>query len=184
MDFEQSGGLTRRETLKRGLKLGAVLWVTPVVQAVGMRPAMAQEVSPGAGCDFWYAIKIERVAGGTATACEDIAGGSNPPGQCLDVNAASPSPTSSGGCSHVTQVVAAAEGAADPSWTVILEEGCQFVEGSGRCTVKLGEGEGGCEPDAGDPDVCDWDGTTRTLRFNSSTGTDISHIEFVFCCDH
>jgi hypothetical protein len=44
--FEESAGLTRRETLKRGLKLGAVLWVTPVVQAVGMRPALAQTVSP------------------------------------------------------------------------------------------------------------------------------------------
>jgi hypothetical protein len=46
MGTQESEGLTRRETLKRGLKLGAVLWVTPVVQVVGMRPAFAQTVSP------------------------------------------------------------------------------------------------------------------------------------------
>jgi hypothetical protein len=46
MDNRDSEGLTRRETLKRGLKLtGAVLWVTPVVQVIGMRTALAQ-VSP------------------------------------------------------------------------------------------------------------------------------------------
>jgi hypothetical protein len=46
MANEESVGLTRREALKRGLKLtGAVMWATPVVQAVGMRPAFAQTVS-------------------------------------------------------------------------------------------------------------------------------------------
>lgn len=47
MSNHEPEGLTRREALKRGAKLtGAVLWVTPVVQAVGMRPALAQAVSP------------------------------------------------------------------------------------------------------------------------------------------
>lgn len=46
MDNHQSNGLTRRETLKRGLKLtGTVLWATPVVQAIGMSPAFAQAAS-------------------------------------------------------------------------------------------------------------------------------------------
>ena len=42
-------GLSRRDFLKRGAALGgALVWVTPVVQVVGMRPAFAQTVSPGA----------------------------------------------------------------------------------------------------------------------------------------
>ena len=41
-------GLSRRDFLKRGAALGgALVWVTPVVQVVGMRPAFAQTVSPG-----------------------------------------------------------------------------------------------------------------------------------------
>ena len=42
------GPITRRQALKRGVVLGGALaWATPVVQVVGMRPAMAQTVSPG-----------------------------------------------------------------------------------------------------------------------------------------
>jgi hypothetical protein len=170
---DESEGLTRRETLKRGLKLtGAVLWVTPVVQVVGMRPAFAQVPSPA--CNVWYAVKIERVGNTAETVCLDITGGDNPPGQCLDVNDATPAPTSSGGCNHIDDVVAAEEGASDPTWTVTLDEDCQFVEGSDRCTVKTGDG---CFED-----VCDWDATTRTLTFESPDG-DISHVEFAFCCE-
>lgn len=43
----QTGTITRRELLKRGaLAGGAVLWVTPVVQVVGMGRAYAKDVSP------------------------------------------------------------------------------------------------------------------------------------------
>ena len=43
-------GLTRRELLKRGAALGgAVVWATPIVQAVGMQSALAQVPSPA--CD-------------------------------------------------------------------------------------------------------------------------------------
>ena len=45
---QQSGpsGLTRRELLKRGAVLGGALaWSTPVVQLIGMNPAMATHVS-------------------------------------------------------------------------------------------------------------------------------------------
>ncbi len=43
-------GLSRRDFLKRSAALGgALVWVTPVVQVVGMRPAFAQAVSPGGG---------------------------------------------------------------------------------------------------------------------------------------
>lgn len=41
------GGITRREALRRGALLGGALaWATPIVQVVGMKPALAQTVSP------------------------------------------------------------------------------------------------------------------------------------------
>ena len=42
-----SQGITRRDLLKRGAVLGgAVVWVTPIVQSVGMGRAFAQATSP------------------------------------------------------------------------------------------------------------------------------------------
>jgi hypothetical protein len=50
-------GLTRREALKRGAVFGgvALAWTTPLVQVVGMSPALAQTTSPvGQGCTPGY----------------------------------------------------------------------------------------------------------------------------------
>ena len=45
-----AGGLSRREAIKKGAIVGGtVLWVTPLVQSVGMSPASAQTPSPGGG---------------------------------------------------------------------------------------------------------------------------------------
>ncbi len=42
-----SQGITRRDLLKKGAVLGgAVVWVTPIVQSVGMGRAFAQATSP------------------------------------------------------------------------------------------------------------------------------------------
>lgn len=48
MDQQQTQtGVTRRDLLKRGAALGgAIVWMTPVVQTVGMAPAFAQDCSP------------------------------------------------------------------------------------------------------------------------------------------
>jgi hypothetical protein len=44
---EVAGSITRRQALRRGTALGgAVLWATPVVQILGMSPALAQAASP------------------------------------------------------------------------------------------------------------------------------------------
>lgn len=44
-------GVSRRDLLKRGAALGgAIVWMTPVVQTVGMSPALAQTVSEGNCC--------------------------------------------------------------------------------------------------------------------------------------
>ena len=61
---EESGGITRRQALKKGTLLGgALMWATPVVQVVGMRPALAQTVSPG--CQ----IEVQPTPGGPVIAC-------------------------------------------------------------------------------------------------------------------
>jgi hypothetical protein len=42
-----SAGISRRDMLKRGAALGgAVVWATPVVQVIGMSPALATTASP------------------------------------------------------------------------------------------------------------------------------------------
>lgn len=168
-------GLTRRDLIRKGVLLGGTtLWVTPVVHAVGMTPALAQAASPG--CNTWYAVKIERIDDNGGWACFDISGQTDPnsPGQCLDVDDVG-NPVVTGGCGHLAKVNVPDEGASDPTWTVQLDEGCQFT---GVCYVKLGQGNGvSCV--AG----CSWDPATQTISFSSTTGADISHVEFSFCCE-
>lgn len=45
--MERSSGITRRDMLKKGTLVGAVVWATPVIQTVGISRAMAAEPSPG-----------------------------------------------------------------------------------------------------------------------------------------
>ena len=60
---EQPGGITRRQALKRGAILGGALaWATPVVQVIGMKPALAQVPSPVRDC-------VVRVQTGNETVC-------------------------------------------------------------------------------------------------------------------
>lgn len=42
-------GITRRELLQRGAKIGGAVWAIPVVQAVGMSPAEARGYGPSPG---------------------------------------------------------------------------------------------------------------------------------------
>jgi hypothetical protein len=44
-----SGGLTRRELLRRGLRLGGAAWAIPVVQVLNMSPAQASGYHPTPG---------------------------------------------------------------------------------------------------------------------------------------
>jgi hypothetical protein len=190
--------VSRRDFLKRGALLGgALVWTTPVVQVVGMNPALAQVASPT--CAFWYAVKIERETDGscppdftiippspTSTndgCCTDITGGNNPPGQCLNADDAPPDgkTLNSGGCTHIQWVEIPDEGETDTAWLVKLDDDCQFVPDTGRCTVKIGgkdREDEGCISDA-----CSYDHESRTLTF-TSPGGDISHVEFAFCCDN
>jgi hypothetical protein len=64
MTEEQKQGLSRREVLKKGAMLGGtVLWVVPVVQAVGMSPAMAQVPSETSCCLKIVDLTAQGVAG-------------------------------------------------------------------------------------------------------------------------
>ena len=185
MSMNESEGLTRRETLKRGLLTGAALWVTPVVQVVGMRPAFAQTVSP-ADCDTIYAVKIEILedaespCGGSRNpatgiadeyCCEDISDQQAPQGQgqCLTVT----TDAVSGGCTEIDAVNFVGEF----EWEITLNEGCQYR--GGQVAIKAG----------GDP--CQganvsFDPATRilTIEKTSASAPAISHVEFEFCCDH
>lgn len=68
-------GLTRREALKRGLAVGATLaWATPVVQAVGIRPAFA--AAPSGNC-VRYCLKWEP-GGPSGDTCPPTASGQLP----------------------------------------------------------------------------------------------------------
>ena len=90
-----SGGppeaLTRRQALKRGAVLGGALaWATPVVQVVGMRPAMAQTVSPGCRIEIrvlFGTTEIVLCLEGPPELCECItncsAGDADCIGQCI-----------------------------------------------------------------------------------------------------
>ena len=61
IDGTSPEGLTRREALKRGAAFGgALLWATPVVQAIGMSRALAEGTS---GNCKTYCIKFEFTGG-------------------------------------------------------------------------------------------------------------------------
>ena len=154
-------GLSRRDLLKRGAALGgALVWVTPIVQVVGMRPAFAQTVSPGGVCDVFYAVKIGQGGG-----CEDISGQIGPPGggHCLDVNAMGVSPIF-GGCDFVT----ATDVRNSMEWIITLAPGCDFQIGQ----AELKTGTAGCVV-SGDP-------VNNTITFRHDP-QDISNVQFVFC---
>ena len=52
---EETQGVTRRELLRRGAVLGgAVMWITPVVQTLGMGRAFAQTTSPTGDKEISY----------------------------------------------------------------------------------------------------------------------------------
>ena len=155
-------GLSRRDFLKRSAALGgALVWVAPVVQVVGMRPAFAQTVSPGGVCDVFYAVKINE-----SGVCEDIFDqtDTDPPGHCLDVTEGGVSPIA-GGCDFVTAI--------DVSnlmeFVITLAPGCEFQ--IGQAELKSGPG---CIASGV------FDETDNTITFTHDP-MEISHVEFVFC---
>ena len=81
----ESGGISRRQALKKGAVVGGtVLWATPVVQSIGMSRAFGQVPSPiieeGPGISFiavrfvcggtTYVVKFEGIESEATTVCE------------------------------------------------------------------------------------------------------------------
>ena len=159
-------GLSRRDFLKRGAALGgALVWVAPVVQVVGMRPAFAEVVSPV--CGDYFAIKIEEDG-----ECVDISNQTviDPPAKCIDVTEGDIVPIS-GGCAFVDSV-----DLSDPKkWIITLKGPCSFMVGQAQ--LKSGSG-GGTFCDAGG--ITD-EGNPPVITFDHSGDQDISNVQFVFC---
>lgn len=83
MGEEGNQGVTRRDLLRRGAVLGgAVVWMTPVVQTLGMGRAFAQTASPVGGQDISYiAINVDCGSSQFFVKWEDDSGWENDPGQ-------------------------------------------------------------------------------------------------------
>jgi hypothetical protein len=169
-------GLSRRELLGKGVKLGgAVLWMTPVVQTFGMGRAFAAE--PSGKC-IVYCVKYEvdeakwvslgRGRGNCLTCPEDAVNG-------LPANI---------GAATVT-------GSSETSFTVTLPPGCSVYDsgetgtpdeftGPSSVAVKCGsqvrDGAAACSVQAVDP------GATTFTVVPCSNGKGISHFEFLLKC--
>ncbi len=175
--------LTRRELLKKGAVLGgALVWAAPVVQVIGMRPAMAASTSPD--CPNLYCLKAE-VSGGSLGDFGPLGGGQGKgQGNCLQKNE---------DCdSNVPPTILAflnANVTGDPEsgFTVKLPPDCtlaDITETTGSEDSFLGGvsaaarcGKKGFGNPCFVPAV---DG--NDLTFTCGNGTDISHIELIICC--
>ncbi len=169
-------GLSRRDFLKRSAALGgALVWVTPVVQAVGMRPAFAETVSPGGVCDVLYAVKIDPGEPGP-THCVSIHNQTDPnTQQCLDVDGDGTGVKPiDGGCAFVTAV-----DMTDPKkWLITLDPQCEFEIGA--TMLKSGGGQGGGETKC-TPEGISYDPGPNIVTFDHSDDQEISNVQLVFC---
>jgi hypothetical protein len=158
----QAGGLSRRDALKRIAVAGGVVWAVPVVQTLNMRSAAAQTTSARTEC---YCVKWDP---SDSNPCDED------PHDVCDV---CPSDVVSGGCApgHFSVVQNA-----DGTWTVTLAPGCTFLEGFAVSK---------CARDLCEPAVPNANATAATFfpcpepDPPPNGSHDISHIDFVFCCE-
>ena len=197
-DTHTESGLTRREILKRGAVLGgALVWGTPVVQVIGMRPAMAQSTSDT--CPNLYCVKAEwdetTQTLGSFTACS--AGHNRGKGNCLvtpgDVVPGLPSgsfvvsPTTCPELPDSSTLV--------PGIVVTLPSGCHLADivdvtgsedafvGGVSAAAKCGSETQGLNCFAPTEVGEDSQGnTTLCFPIECPNGTSISHIEILLCC--
>ena len=190
-------GLTRRDLLKSGAILGGALaWGAPVVQMIGMRPAMAQAVS---GCPNTYCLKAEVNEDGTLgpfiNCSPGIARGRGrgncliPPLEDFDEGDFAGEP---GAIFPGIDVEDCLDG---DGYKIILPIGCDLIgddnqqgspdafEGGFSAAAKCGEA-GGQEIVCDAPSGYDNTGDRVELCFakECSNGTGISHIELIICC--
>ena len=180
--------LTRRDLLKKGAVLGgALVWAAPVVQIIGMRPAMAQRTSPS--CPNLYCLKAE-VFGGSLGSFGPLGGGQGEgKGNCLkededcDPNVPSSILNWLNDPAHVS-------GDPESGFEVELPPGCTLAERTGgsedsflglfSAAAKCGK-KGQTGESCFAPTIVKNNGTT-TLTFTCGNDTEISHIELIICC--
>ena len=174
-------GLTRRELLKKGAVLGgALVWAAPVVQVIGMRPAMAQAVS--SVCPNLYCLKAE-VSGGSLGSFGPLGGGQGQgKGNCLkspeDCDPNVPESILKWLDEHWT-------GDPETGFIVTLPPGCRLAELSGgsedhfgrsgvAAATKCGRGH-----ESGPCIQAELAGNDLTFACDEG---DVSHIELIICC--
>ena len=175
---EEQQGLTRRQILKRGAVFGgALVWAVPVVQTIGMTPALADTTSPGpgGGCGPTYAIKIYPDG-----QCEDIylQTADKGEGHCLDVVGFGG--VEFGGCGKYSLTAFASDALANDGpvpWVISFLCPVKIKAYS----VKSGDKafEGGIK--RGETGYSPLDGGYQVTF--SPPEQDISHVEIIFCCD-
>ncbi len=166
-----SEGISRRELLGRGVKLGgAVLWMTPVVQTFGMGRAFAAE--PSGKCVV-YCVKYE-VDEGRWVAL----GSAKAKGNCFIC----PDDAVNGLPANIGE--ATVSGTAETGLTVTLPPGCSVADSAesgtpdeltGRSAIAVKCGRN-CEVQAVDP------GATSFTVSLCANGKGISHFEFLLKC--
>ena len=200
-DTHTESGLTRRDVLKKGAALGgALVWGAPVVQVIGMRPALAATPSPT--CPNLFCVKAEWRGNengslGSFQACSP--GFSKGKGNCLglpdDVDFDVPAAILGG--FEVTHGVTCDDPDQSPGVLITLPEGCSLA-GIDNVTGTPDAFFGGVSAAAkcgtrgsDDPrEFCDGpvsvgeDNGRVTLCFSLEcrNGTTISHIELLICC--
>jgi len=155
-------GISRRSALKRIAAVGGAAWVVPAVQTLNMPRANAQTAG-GSARTVCYCVKWDP---SDASPCHEG------PGQCNVCTADS----IEGGCSPQQFTVSQN---ADGTWVVTLNAGCTFLEGHAvsKCARTL------CEPAV--PNASDTGAVFMPCEDASPPPDDhdISHIEFVYCCE-
>ena len=203
-EIPQQTGLTRREVLKKGAVLGGALaWGTPVVQVIGMRPAVAQVTSPT--CENLYCVKAE-FSGSTLGIFQNCSPGVNRGqgrGNCLAISGQE-SDFDQASFEFRTSIQVEStlcpsheDGSPVEGIKITLPAGCDLAligeqtgtpdafTGDRAAAAKCGlKGEtlvDACDPptDVGE----DAEGrTTICFPIECSNGTSISHIELILCC--
>lgn len=163
-------GISRREALKRGLRLtGAVLWATPVVQAIGMRPAFAQTVSPTDPCLEEECFRAKANFAGGAFVFESSPGfGTN---DCEDCGGDS----GIDGSNFFTVTINETNDDDEPiEVTVTLtSDDCRIT----ALSAKGGGRNGYCAVG-----MVSTDGQSATVARPAGEQNAISHVEICFCC--
>lgn len=194
MPAETNQGLTRREILKRGAALGGALaWSAPIVQVVGMSPALAQQTCT----TYCFKFEFDKVQNGSVTCDSTSSGAPLLTGSFVgDLGGAQgclacPPGATSGLPPNASDICFF--GDLEDEVTICLPDNCTSSGTGGRgglqqLAAKCGSRDGSCgilnQPAEVDCTCSACAGTKQVTIGVCPNGKGISHIEFVLtCCD-